>query len=199
MKNKIRVRDQYLKENKCNEENCFNIISYNNWKYGGKKCRYHAMSQEIRTKISNFYKGKTGELCSAFKGGKPKCIVCGKEIWYSFKRCKSCSHKKELNGNWQGGVTEEGYSVDFNLELKESIRKRDNHTCQNCSMTEEEHLTVVGQVLHIHHIDYNKINCQKENLITLCQSCNSRANFNRDYWKKIYTEKINKMGNIKIK
>jgi len=104
-----------------------------------------------------------------------------------------------LNPNWIDGRSFEPYTSEFNEQLKESIRKRDNHTCQNCSMTEEEHLTVVGQVLHIHHIDYNKINCQKENLITLCQSCNSRANFNRDYWKKIYTEKINKMGNIKIK
>jgi len=42
--------------------------------------------------------------------------------------------------------------------------------------------------LCIHHIDYDKNNCNPNNLITLCFSCNSRANKNRDKWKKIYTE-----------
>jgi len=34
----------------------------------------------------------------------------------------------------------------------------------------------------IHHIDYNKLNCQSNNLICLCKKCNSKVNFNRDYW-----------------
>ena len=59
--------------------------------------------------------------------------------------------------------------------------------CQNCGMTEEEHLIVKGRVLDIHHIDYNKQNCQKSNLITACQVCNIRANFNRDYWYAYFT------------
>jgi len=73
---------------------------------------------------------------------------------------------------------------------KESIRKRDNYICQNCSMIEEEHLIVIGTNLHIHHIDYDKENCNENNLITLCNSCNVRANFNRDYWKNIFQNKI---------
>ena len=57
-------------------------------------------------------------------------------------------------------------------------------------MTEEEHLIVYGRVLDVHHIDYNKLNCKKSNLITLCKQCNNRANYNRECWKKIYNEKI---------
>lgn len=78
----------------------------------------------------------------------------------------------------------------FNNTLKESIRKRDNFTCQNCGMTEEEHLIVIGRNLDVHHIDYNKQNCKKDNLISLCQSCNIRANYNRDYWQKFYQKKV---------
>jgi len=57
-------------------------------------------------------------------------------------------------------------------------------------MTEEEHLIVFGKVLTIHHIDYNKQNCKENNLITLCGSCNTRANFNRSYWVDFYKQKV---------
>jgi len=57
-------------------------------------------------------------------------------------------------------------------------------------MTEEEHILVVGTVLHVHHIDYNKQNCKESNLITTCKSCNIKANKNRDYWEKFFTKKL---------
>jgi len=57
-------------------------------------------------------------------------------------------------------------------------------------MTEEEHIIVVGKVLSIHHIDYDKQNCKENNLITLCDSCNNRANSNRNYWIEFYTKKV---------
>jgi len=38
----------------------------------------------------------------------------------------------------------------------------------------------------VHHIDYNKKNCELWNLILNCRSCNFIANFNRDYWQEIY-------------
>ena len=62
--------------------------------------------------------------------------------------------------------------------------------CQNCGITEEEHIIINGQVLHVHHIDYNKENCSQDNLITTCQQCNLRANSNRDYWKELYLKKL---------
>lgn len=132
---------------------------------------------------------------------------CGKEINWQSKKCYSCSQKirfldlKErakcsvprpgkLNPNWIDGRSFEPYTKNFTEELREQIRNRDNYTCQNCGMTEEEHLIVNGQVLHVHHIDYNKDNCKENNLITTCLSCNTRANYNRDYWTNYYKEKI---------
>jgi ribosomal protein L34E len=125
-----------------------------------------------------------------WKGGKPKCIDCGNQLSdYRYTRCSHCSKIGKLNVNYIDGSSGI-YPVEFNDILKESIRKRDNYTCQNCNMTEEEHIIVVGKVLSVHHIDYDKINCKSDNLITLCDSCNLRANYNRSYWKEIYTNKV---------
>ena len=98
--------------------------------------------------------------------------------------------KRELSPVWQGGISFDPYSIEWTSELREFIRNRDNHTCQNCNITEEEHIIVFGRTLHVHHIDYNKQNCQKDNLITLCISCNIRANYDREYWKIFYQNKI---------
>lgn len=89
----------------------------------------------------------------------------------------------ENNPNWRGGLDKRGYSWNFNESLKKSIRNRDNYICQNCGMTEKEHLIKYQEKLHIHHIDYNKHNCYDKNLITLCLKCNILANYNRDKWQ----------------
>ena len=106
------------------------------------------------------------------------------------KRQREANKMGENNPNWKNGISFEPYNLNFNEQLKESIRKRDNYTCQNCGMTEEEHLIVYGQVLHVHHIDYDKTNCKESNLVSTCNSCNTRANSNRSYWQEFYTDKI---------
>lgn len=111
-----------------------------------------------------------------------KCIDCDKKIEYSSMRCQICYHihrknqkwvKGKNNPNWKGGISKLPYSFKFNNELKKEIFKRDNYTCQLCFIYPTNKLTV-------HHIDYNKQNCKKDNLITLCRSCNSKVNFNRE-------------------
>jgi len=111
---------------------------------------------------------------------------------YGKGRCNSCRAKdriEEKSANWIGGKSFEVYPKEFNNELKEEIRKRDNYTCQHCGITEEEHIIVFGKILTVHHIDYNKQNCNEDNLITLCGSDNTRANYNRDYWEQYYAKK----------
>jgi 5-methylcytosine-specific restriction endonuclease McrA len=203
------MKKSYSKNNHCK---CGKLIS--NYAIGCKKC-----AAKERTKISE----KCSRYVDGRSLKKYYC-ECGKEITYPNKRCMICSKigennpfygkhhteetKKKLselriksklsdgdkNPNWHGGTENFPYPFEFNEELKEFIRNRDNYECQNCSMTEEEHLIVTGMVLHIHHIDYNKDNCNEDNLITLCNSCNSRANFNRDYWLNYYQIKLQKIG-----
>ena len=120
-------------------------------------------------------------------------------------RCKSCANKGsnnpnfdndilkgENNPNWIDGRSYKKYPSEFNRKLREEIRARDNYECQgeNCGMTEEEHLIVFGQVLHVHHIDYNRKNLNKRNLVSTCKQCNIRANYNRHYWQDYYNQRL---------
>jgi hypothetical protein len=107
----------------------------------------------------------------------------GKKRWWSapgsFKKGENCGDK---NHNWKGGISFEPYSVDWTQTLKRSIRERDKYTCQICKCQPE--------VLFIHHIDYNKQNCNSNNLISLCNSCHSKTNYNREYWINYLTNII---------
>jgi len=94
----------------------------------------------------------------------------------------------EENPNWQGGKSFGKYCPKFNKPLKKQIRNRDNRTCQLCGKTEEENVQ-----LNIHHIHYDKENCYPD-LITLCRSCNSKVNFNRDYWEEYFMKILEEKG-----
>lgn len=75
---------------------------------------------------------------------------------------------------WKGGkIWWRGKEWD---EIKKKIRKRDNFICQNCGMTEKEHIEKFDQPLQVHHINpyrYSKNN-DFENLITICCVCHKR-------------------------
>jgi len=105
---------------------------------------------------------------------------------------KSLEHRKKMRGNrpnisgnkhpnWQGGKSFEPYSVDWTETLKRSIRERDNYICQLCSKYGNS----------VHHIDYNKKNCNPNNLITLCKKCHTKTNYSRRKWI-VYFNKINR-------
>lgn len=84
--------------------------------------------------------------------------------------------------NWRGGKSFEPYGVEFNDELKEQIRKRDNYQCQIGGKYQEE----LSRALDVHHIDYNKQNNDPQNLVSLCVSCHAKTNVNRDYWEAYF-------------
>ena len=121
-----------------------------------------------------------------------------KSTWYNFKqggRCPKCNLIKqsiERTGSkcifWRGGISKEPYCQNWVLELKEYIKERDKYKCLNPCCNS-------GKKLTIHHIDYNKKNCSHKNLITICQSCNSKANFDRKWHKSWYEAILNKRYN----
>jgi len=160
------------------------------------------LSVEHRKKLSESHKGKGIGEDNGFYGRKhtaetkEKIAAIHRGNSYNKGRKINEDHRKKLSeakkgkcgpdsNNWQGGISFEPYChIWGDKEYKESIKMRDNYKCQNddCWRTAKR--------LSIHHIDYEKKNCHPENLITLCISCNSRANKNRDFWQKYYTEKI---------
>lgn len=91
------------------------------------------------------------------------------------------------NPNWIDGRSFKGYDKEFNSKLKQEILNRDNHTCQLCFINEIEHKRNNNEKLSIHHIDYNKKNSAKNNLISLCRQCNVRVNSDRNYWIEYFS------------
>jgi hypothetical protein len=109
-------------------------------------------------------------------------------------KCFAISISGPRHPNWKGGITKQGYPSAFkNPSFKEKIRLRDNYTCQGCNINEQMHVILYDQRLHIHHIDHNRLNLDFNNLITLCRKCNTKANYNIDYWIEFYQTKIQSM------
>lgn len=88
----------------------------------------------------------------------------------------------EKSPGWMGGVSFLPYTPEFNGSLKNKIKRRDDFKCQLCGKKQFKGLGP-------HHIDYKKENCDPQNLVTLCLSCNVKVNRNREYWK-VYFQNI---------
>ncbi len=82
------------------------------------------------------------------------------------------------------------YCHKFNKTLREQVRLRDSYTCQNCGITQEEHKLKSNKILSVHHIHYDKSNCYPD-LITLCISCNTIVNYNKNYYESFFMNKLN--------
>jgi hypothetical protein len=153
-------------------------------------------SKETRRKISIGNKGKIvsfetrkkqGKIRKGRKHSEETKIKIGlgnkdKIISQEQRQKSSEAQLREKHWNWRGGISFLPYSLEFTKELKLKIRCRDEHKCQKCGITEERYVEKFNKLLSIHHIDYNKLNCKENNLITTCGNCNSIVNFNRDYW-----------------
>ena len=86
--------------------------------------------------------------------------------------------------NWRGGLSFEPYTINWKESLREAIRERDHHTCQICGKKQ-------GDIAHdVHHVDYNKKNCDPNNLITLCKCCHMKTNTNRQKWQLYFKLKM---------
>ncbi len=172
-------------------------------KYYCKDC-----GKEICRQTANYGEGRCSSCMGKFysikrkEEGNPnhkhgmyhnaKCVICNNKVsyntWaYGEGKCQKCEGHSRINKN------KEPYPSEFTQSLKDRIRERDNYECQNCHMTEEEHIIVYGRVLDIHHIDYNKENCNENNLITTCKQCNNRANYNRKYWQNKFNKIMRKL------
>lgn len=118
------------------------------------------------------------------------------KYWLNKKRSDSTKLKisknrkgkctKDEHHAWQGGISFEPYGIEFNKELKNKIRERDNHQCQECGYTEKQ----LNYKLPVHHIDYDKKNNKPSNLISLCRNCHAQTNFNRNDWSNYFNDKI---------
>jgi len=185
-------------------------------KLKGKFVKGHKHSEEIKKRISDtrkirFKEGKiklwneglTKDIAPQLSRGgvKKGYIPWNKGIPHTeeTKRKISITNKGRFSGennpNWNGGVSFEPYGLEFNKELKEKIRTRDNHTCQLCKVI--KNIINKREVkMVVHHIDYDKRNNNPNNLITLCTFCNSSVNKSRNEWTNFFNMHLNRYKTI---
>jgi hypothetical protein len=99
------------------------------------------------------------------------------------KQKQSLVKMGENNPVWKNGASFAPYSLEWRRSLKNKIRQRDNNICQLCMVNIDE----LGVGWATHHIDYNKDNCEENNLILLCKKCHGKTNHtHRDLWMLLF-------------
>lgn len=135
----------------------------------------------MKGNTNGFQKGHTFQLGKHWKiKDTSKMKGCKNTLGKHWKLSKEAKERgnsswfKEgkLHRNWQGGKSFEPYSINWIETLKRAIRERDHYLCQLCSQYGD----------NVHHIDFNKQNCNPDNLITFCRSCHSKLH--RNYGNK---------------
>jgi len=161
-------------------------------RYCSKKCYYKSKEDKPtwnkgitgykQPKISETLRGRPvlsnrGENHYKWKGGKPTCKICGKELsLYKYNLC--LEHRQVSNGerswSWKGGITPLNKKIRHSLEYRrwrEFIFKRDDYTCQHCGQK--------GGNLHADHIKqfayYPELRFEMSNGRTLCKECHSKT------------------------
>jgi len=96
----------------------------------------------------------------------------------------SLSKRGKLNPAWIDGRSYKFYPGAFSERTKRMVRERDNNKCSMCGISGALHMKKHGRNLDVHHIDYNRANCNIDNLVALCQRCNLKVNKNRVFYQK---------------
>jgi len=145
------------------------------------------LTKEHKRRISKSNKGRVFSRSHKQRLSKSK---QGRKLSEETKIKISLSRFGKNNPNWKGGITHEPYcEIWLDNDFKKSIKERDGHECKNpfCK-------NICCNDLAVHHINYIKKDCHPNNLITLCRSCNGRANFNRLYWENVYKDIIKEIN-----
>jgi len=99
---------------------------------------------------------------------------------YCSRECRDKYWKGPNNPNYIDGKGTNAHGSNWQAQRRKAL-KRDNHTCQDCALTDSESLEQFGQPLTVHHKipfrffgdDYETAN-RLTNLITLCHACHRK-------------------------
>jgi DNA-directed RNA polymerase subunit RPC12/RpoP len=104
--------NKYKRCKKCNKKGKLNGM------FGKKR-----PDMIIRNKLNI----RKGEQCYNYKGGKPKCINCGKKLSnYGYKRCKSCEQKLKWRNELNRIRVKADTIVKHHIDLNHKNNKKNN-------------------------------------------------------------------------
>jgi len=140
------------------------------------------LTKETDARVAKYAKKLEGHK---YHGTGKEWFKKGQTSWMKDRKVSSETKEKISNSLkgakssfWQGGISYEEYSSDFDSPLKEQVRFRDGYKCKLCGCPQIEN----GQLLSVHHIDYDKQNNTLSNLVALCRVCHAKTNSTRKYW-----------------
>jgi transposase len=206
-KKKYNITKEYLIENYV-KGNRSTISIGKDFGVNASRIRYYLKKYGIERKGVGHY--STGfnvriskdRLVSEYLTKKRDTVSIGNEFGISYQTVKRMLKfygipLREFEGNSGSfkridGLEKTEY-IKFTNGFKNFIRKRDNQICMNCG----KHREKLKRALSVHHIDYNKNISIEPNCISLCDQCHSLTNFNREYWKSLFQEKLCKLYNYK--
>lgn len=182
-KKRFRIYPSQLKKGNVNfcSRRCYSISMIGQEPRLSFKGKKHSEKTVEKMKVAQI-RGKHWN----WKGGKPKCIDCGKELLSRrSKRCHECYKILMFgsgNPNWRNGISEtlENYWGRRRLRMKnaegshtqqewEDLKKEYNYMCLCCKRVEPEIKLTKDHIIPVSKGGSNYI----ENLQPLCQSCNS--------------------------
>ena len=98
------------------------------------------------------------------------------------------NRRGDLNHNWKGGITPERQSFYVSQEWKtacSNVWKRDNATCQRCSLDKRESADMPFHIHHIKSFADKELRADETNLVLLCEACHhfvhSKKNTKNEY------------------
>lgn len=123
---------------------------------------------------------------------KARCGYCGKIVIrigchiyknvYCNRACADKGHSALMigkgNSNYIHGKANLPYPADWTNAYKEYIRNLYERKCQICKTYEG------NKKLHIHHISWDKLDLDLNNLIPLCQSCHRKCHTKKERLSK---------------
>jgi 5-methylcytosine-specific restriction endonuclease McrA len=134
----------------------------------------HRLYEKICKKCNKTFNGRNNAIYCSLKCSSNRKF--DKERNDKIRGCK--------NGAWKGGISFTPYTLDWTESLRISIRERDKYVCRMCGEKQGD------KVLSVHHIDYNKDNCNPNNLVSLCVKCHAKTNHNREQWTSYFNNLI---------
>jgi hypothetical protein len=139
------------------------------------------ITEEVRKRMSLGQIGKKHSLATRIKMSQSQ---KGHHTSYETRQKIAQSKLGAKSHFWKGGKNLEPYPMEWKRSLKRAIRERDHYMCQICNALQDD------KGFHVHHIDYDKMNCDPENLILLCPSCHSKTNViaSRESWKQYFIQ-----------
>ena len=212
--NKGRIVSKMTRK-KLSEANKGRIVSKMTRKKLSESLKGHDVSEETKAKLSNvtkkYYENNAGYWLGKKLSKKHKQKLNGRKLSEEMKQ-KMSEDKKEFFKNnpearrklseiakkqfedprnhpsWKGGISCEPYcQIWSDDEYKEDLKERDGNQCLNPDCWSN------SNTICLHHIDYDKKNCHPWNLITVCISCNGRANKNRKKHEIFYKQIMNEL------